>query len=123
MRKGFSFLAGLLAGAVVGVAAAMLLAPYSGTELQERMRTRAQGLIEEGKRAAAARRAELEAQLEAFKRGNAVTIETTPEQPNTRAAPGIDLITKEKPGSFRKTWLLTAFRVLKSSSRTTPGEW
>jgi len=81
MRKGFSFLVGLLAGAVVGVAAAMLLAPYSGTELQERMRTRAQGLIEEGKRAAAARRAELEAQLEAFKRGNAVTIETTPEQP------------------------------------------
>jgi hypothetical protein len=37
-------------------------------------------LIEEGKRAAAARRAELEAQLDAFKRGTPVTIETTPEE-------------------------------------------
>jgi hypothetical protein len=39
-----------------------------------------QALMEEGKRAAAARRAELEAQLEAFKRGTPVTIETTPEE-------------------------------------------
>jgi len=81
MRKVVSFLAGLLAGAVVGAAAAMLLAPYSGPELQERVRARVRGLIEEGKRAAAARRAEMEAQLEAFKRGTPVTIETTSEQP------------------------------------------
>ncbi len=81
MRKVISFLAGLLAGAVVGAAAAILLAPYSGPELQEQVRTRVQGLIEEGRRAAAARRAEMEAQLEAFKRGTPVTIETTPEQP------------------------------------------
>ena len=80
MRKLVSFLAGLLAGAVVGAAAAILLAPSSGTELQERARTRVQVLIEEGKRAAAARRAELEAQLDAFKRGTPVTIETTPEE-------------------------------------------
>jgi hypothetical protein len=40
-----------------------------------------QGLIEEGRRAAAARRAELETQLEAFKRGTPVTIETASEQP------------------------------------------
>jgi len=80
MRKVFSFLVGLLAGAVVGVVAAILLAPYSGSELQERMCARVQGLIEEGKRAAAARRAELEAQLETFKRGTAVT-ETTFERP------------------------------------------
>ena len=80
MRKLVSFLAGLLAGAVVGAAAAILLAPYSGTELQDRARTRVQALIEEGKRAAAARRAELEAQLDAFKRGTPVTIETTPEE-------------------------------------------
>jgi len=80
MRKVFSFLTGLLAGAIVGVAAAILLAPYSGSELREQVRTRVQGLIEEGRRAAAARRTELEAQLEAFKRGTPVTIEETPEQ-------------------------------------------
>jgi len=83
MRKLVSFLAGLLAGAAAGAVAAILLAPYSGPELQERLRTRAQGMIEEGKRAAAARRAELEAQLEAFKRGTPVTIETASEQPQT----------------------------------------
>jgi len=81
MRKTVSLLVGLLAGAVVGAAAATLLAPYSGTELQQRMRARVQELIEEGRRAATARRAELEAQLEAFKRGTPVTIETTSEPP------------------------------------------
>lgn len=81
MRKIIGFLVGLLAGAVVGAAAAILLAPYSGLELREQMRTRVQGLIEEGKRAAVARRAEMEAQFDAFKRGTPVTIETTPEQP------------------------------------------
>jgi gas vesicle protein len=80
MRKFVSFLAGLFAGAVVGAAAAILLAPYSGPELQEQMRARVQELIEEGRRAAAARRAELEAQLEDFKRGAPVTIETTSEE-------------------------------------------
>jgi len=81
MRKVISFLAGLLAGAAVGAAVAMLLAPSSGPELQERVRTRVQDLIKEGKRAATARRVELETQLEAFKRGAPVVIETTPEQP------------------------------------------
>ena len=81
MRKTISFLIGLLSGAAVGVVAALLLAPYSGSELQEQVRTRVQELIEEGRRAAAARRTELEVQLEAFKRGTPVTIETTPEQP------------------------------------------
>lgn len=75
MRKAFNFLAGLVAGAVVGAAAAMLLAPYSGPELQERMRTRVQGLIEEGRRATAARQAELKAQLDTFKRGAAGDVE------------------------------------------------
>lgn len=81
MRRFISFLVGLLVGAVVGAATAVLLAPYSGPELQERVRARVQGLIEEGRRAAAARRAELETQLEAFKRGTPVTIETASEQP------------------------------------------
>jgi len=71
----------LLAGAVVGAAVAMLLAPSSGPELREQVRIRIQDLVKEGKRAATARRAELEAQLESFKRGAPVTIAATPEQP------------------------------------------
>ena len=80
MRKMVSFLGGLFAGAMVGAAAAILLAPYSGPELQDRVRTRVQGLIDEGRRAASARQAELQAQLEAFKRGTPVTIQTTSEE-------------------------------------------
>jgi gas vesicle protein len=79
MRKVVSFLAGLFAGAVVGAAAAILFAPSSGPELQERIRTRVQDLIEEGKRAAAARRVEMEAQFESYRRGGPVTIDTTSE--------------------------------------------
>jgi gas vesicle protein len=80
MRKGLSFLTGLVAGAIVGVSAAVLLAPYSGQELREQARARLQALVEEGKQAAAARRAELEAQLEAFRRGTPIAIEAPPEQ-------------------------------------------
>lgn len=76
MRKGFLFFAGLLAGAIVGVAAAILLAPYSGVDLRQHMRDRVEELIDEGKRAAATRRAELEAQLQAFKRGISIPAET-----------------------------------------------
>jgi hypothetical protein len=50
------------------------MAPSSGPELQKRIRTRVDDLIEEGQQAADARRAELEAQLEAFKRGESITI-------------------------------------------------
>lgn len=75
MRKTVYMIIGLLAGAAVGAATAILLAPYSGQELQSRIRTRAQELVEEGKKAAAARRAELQAQLENFKRGKSVDID------------------------------------------------
>jgi gas vesicle protein len=68
MRKTVYLIIGVLAGAAVGAATAILLAPYSGQEMQSRIRTRAQELIEEGKKAAATRRAELQAQLESFKR-------------------------------------------------------
>jgi gas vesicle protein len=81
MRRTVSFFIGLFSGAMVGVAAALLLAPYSGSELQNRVRSRAEELIEEGKRAAAARRIELETQLEAFKRGAApAAVEVPVEQ-------------------------------------------
>ena len=81
MRKVVSLLAGVFAGAVVGAVAAVLLAPSSGHELQDRVRTRVQELVEDGKRSATARRRELEAQLEAFKRGSSVTIDVTAERP------------------------------------------
>lgn len=82
MRKTLFLIMGMLAGAAVGAAAALLLAPYSGKEMQTRIRTRAQELIDEGKRAAAARRAELQAQIEGFKRGTPVTIsESAPDKP------------------------------------------
>ena len=80
MRKLLSFLAGALAGAVVGGTAALLLTPVPGTEIQSRVHTRFQELVDEGRRAAAARRAELEAQLEAFKRGTPITLEGPAEQ-------------------------------------------
>ncbi len=80
MRKAFSFLAGLVVGASVGAVVAILFAPSSGPELQRKVRTRVQEIIDEGKRAAEARRVELEAELEAFKRSAPVVIEETPEQ-------------------------------------------
>jgi gas vesicle protein len=81
MRRTISFFIGLFSGAMVGVAVALLLAPSSGSELQDRVRARVEELIEEGKRAAAARRIELEAQLEAFKRGTAsAPVEVPAEQ-------------------------------------------
>ena len=69
MRKFAGFVLGVLAGAVVGGVAGLLLAPYTGPEMQERLCSRFEDLVEEGKHAAAARRAELQAELEAFKRG------------------------------------------------------
>jgi gas vesicle protein len=79
VRKVVNFLAGFLVGGLVGGAAGLLLAPYAGTELKEQVRLRVEGLVQEGQKAATARRAELEAQLEAFKSGEAVTIEETQE--------------------------------------------
>ncbi len=77
MRKMVSFLVGVLSGAIVATAVVLLVAPSGGADLRERLGVRIQELIEEGKRAAAARRAEMEAQLEAFKRGSPVTGEVT----------------------------------------------
>ena len=81
MRKVFSFVAGVMAGAVLGSVVALLLTPESGGELRERIRSRGQQLIDEARRAAAAQRAEMEAQLESFKRGSPVPLSAAPEQP------------------------------------------
>jgi gas vesicle protein len=68
MDKTFDFLGGLLLGALVGASVAMLLAPRSGADTQAALRTRVNEVLEEGRRAAADRRAELEAQFAEAKR-------------------------------------------------------
>ena len=57
------FLGGFLLGAAIGGTIGLLLAPQSGADLQRSLRERANLVIEEGRRAAADRRAELEAQF------------------------------------------------------------
>ena len=72
MRQIIGFLAGAMCGAVVGAVAALLLAPASGLELREQVRARVDELLAEGRQAAEDRRAELEGQLAALKRPQAV---------------------------------------------------
>ena len=79
MRRAISFLTGFLVGTLVGGVAGLLLTPSGGSELQGQIKARLEGLIEEGRKAAAARRSELEAQLEAFKSGEAVSEQATSE--------------------------------------------
>lgn len=69
MRKFFSFVTGALSGALVGVVAALLMTPASGDELRGGAQSRLDGFLDELRKASAQRRAELESQLEALKRG------------------------------------------------------
>jgi len=69
MKKMFSFVLGFLLGALVGAGVAMLLAPEAGENTRRQIQIRMDQVVEEGKRAAADRRAELEAQLEQLKKG------------------------------------------------------
>lgn len=68
MRKLLAFMAGAMCGAIVGAVAALLLAPMSGDEIQQRARKRFEGIVEEGRKAAEERRAELEQQLRQMQR-------------------------------------------------------
>ena len=79
MRKFFVFLAGFLAGIWAGGMLSLLFAPAPGPELQVRIREGVQHLVEEGRVAAEARRQELEAQLESFKQGRPIVLQTTEE--------------------------------------------
>lgn len=76
MRKLLNFLAGLICGALVGGVVAILLAPYSGSDLQGRIRAQAQDLVDKGRQAAMEKRTELETQLDAFKRGEPIVIQS-----------------------------------------------
>lgn len=68
MDDAIDFLGGFLLGAAIGGLVGLLLVPQSGSDLQRKMRERANLVIEEGRRAAADRRAELEAQFAQSKR-------------------------------------------------------
>lgn len=63
MQKAINFISGVILGAIVGGAVAALLAPQSGPQLQGGVRERLNLVVEEGRRAAAERRAELESQF------------------------------------------------------------
>lgn len=67
MRRLFSFLSGVFCGAIVGSAAALLLAPASGRELQAQGRAKAEQLVQEVRRAYEEKQAELKTQLEELK--------------------------------------------------------
>jgi gas vesicle protein len=67
MRRFFNFVAGAFCGALVGSVAALLLAPESGEQLRRRAAEQFESLQREMNDAYAARRAQLEAELEALR--------------------------------------------------------
>jgi gas vesicle protein len=76
MRRVVMFTIGLLVGAWTGGMLALLFAPEPGAELQLRIREGVEQLVEEGKTAAELRRHELEEQLESFKQGRPITLQS-----------------------------------------------
>jgi len=69
MRSFFSFLTGALSGAIVGVAAALLLAPSSGQRLRGDLGSRAQTVLADLKTSVASERKRLEEELEIMRHG------------------------------------------------------
>lgn len=67
MRKFFAFLAGLMSGAIVGAAVALLLAPMSGDALQSEIGARFDQLRAEMESAAAEQERKLRAEFERMK--------------------------------------------------------
>lgn len=64
-----NFVAGFLGGIVIGAAVVLLTTPQSGGDLQNDVRSRVDDILVEGRKAAAARRAELEARLASLRAG------------------------------------------------------
>jgi len=60
------FLLGLLIGGTIGASLVLLVAPQSGEDTQRKLSEKMEMLLEEGKKAFDARRAELEAQMNAL---------------------------------------------------------
>lgn len=64
MRKAMSFMFGAVLGGIIGGLTALLLAPYSGEELQTVIKKEVEKIQVEIKEAAQKKRAELEEQLD-----------------------------------------------------------
>jgi gas vesicle protein len=64
-----NFVAGFLGGVVIGAAIVLLTTPQSGSDFQTGVKARFDGIVDEGRRAAAARRAELEARFATLRGG------------------------------------------------------
>jgi gas vesicle protein len=69
MMRVLNFVAGFLLGAAIAMMAVLLTTPQSGGDLQAKLRVRFDEVVAEGRRAAAARRAELEERLASLKAG------------------------------------------------------
>jgi len=67
MRKLIAFLVGAALGSLLGTTLALLMAQYSGTELRNKAQNRYQEIRSQVVEAGAARRAELEQQLQALR--------------------------------------------------------
>jgi gas vesicle protein len=67
MRKFFAFLAGLMSGAIVGGAAALLFAPMSGEALKDEIVARIDQLKDDMEKAAAEQEKRLRAEFERLK--------------------------------------------------------
>ena len=74
MRKVFSFLFGCMLGVPVGAAVAIMLAPESGDAMRSQIQLQWDQVVEEGKRAAAVQRADLQSRLEDLKKGQAPAV-------------------------------------------------
>jgi gas vesicle protein len=69
MMRLIRFLAGLIVGMALGGAIAMLLAPKSGSETRELLRSRVEFILEEGRQAAESSRTDSQARLTELKSG------------------------------------------------------
>ena len=63
MGRFFSFLAGSLVGSILGGGAIIMLTPVSGKDVRAALRKELSTIIDEGRRAAKAKTAEMEKQL------------------------------------------------------------
>ncbi len=64
-----NFIAGFLGGVIIGAIIVLLTTPQSGSNFQTEVRARFDGIVAEGRKAAEARRAELEARLASLRAG------------------------------------------------------
>ena len=67
MRRMFGFMMGIVAGALIGSAVALLLAPETGEKFRSEIRARGEVLVNDVRHAAEARRIELTEQLESMR--------------------------------------------------------